>query len=162
MPVFWWSRPLRVAAVVLVSLTTALTFVRLLEMPIELGYDTALRVRLNDVLYPRLSQVSGAIQALAAFVAVTLAHVERGTARFRPALLAAALALAALLLWLIVVQPANSVFATWTAQSLPDDWQHWRLRWVAGQLGGSVLLSGTLLMLLLTLVAPHRRPRSVS
>lgn len=156
----WWPRLLWIAAVVLVALTAGLTFARLLEMPVELGYDTSMYVRLNDALYPHLSYVSAAVEVLAMLATAALALVERGTKRFRPALSAAVLMAGALVLWLAVVRPANAVFATWAPQSLPPHWHQWRLRWEMGQVGSVVLLSAAFVLLLVALTGPGRLIRT--
>ncbi|NUP22683.1 MAG: hypothetical protein HOZ81_42810 [Streptomyces sp.] len=144
----WRARLLGNAAVVLVALTSALTLVRLLQMPVELGYDTVMVMRLNEALYPHLTYVGGAVESLAVVVTITLAVAERRTNRFRLALPAAALSAGALLLWVTVVQPANGVFDTWARQPPPPDWHAWRLRWELGQIGNLVLVNVALLLLL--------------
>ncbi|MEV4566154.1 hypothetical protein AB0K12_20525 [Nonomuraea sp. NPDC049419] len=152
----WRLRALWIAAVGLVAATLGLTFARLLEMPVGLAFDTTLRVHLNDRLYPRLTYASGLVEALAVIAATALAIAERGMNRFCPTVLAAALVIAAFVLWLVVVHPVNGVFASWTPQSVPGDWRHWRLRWAQGQVGGSVLLSSALILLLVALAGPRR------
>ncbi|MGP3921163.1 hypothetical protein [Nonomuraea sp. 10N515B] len=160
----WRLRLLWIAALLLVALALGLTFVRLLEMPTELGYDASLFVRVNHALYPRLSYVGGAVEALAVLATVVLAVFERDTRRFLPTLSSAILTAAALALWVTVVQAANSVFATWAPQSMPPDWQRWRLQWELGQIGSLVLLSVAFILLLIALTGPadgHSRRRGV-
>ncbi|MEV4477738.1 hypothetical protein AB0K18_35975 [Nonomuraea sp. NPDC049421] len=152
----WWLRALWTAAVGLVTALLALTFVRLLEMPIELIFDTELRVRLNRDVHPRLTPVIGAMEALGIVVAAALATAERGTNRFRLTVLAGVLMVAAFVLWLAVVRPVNGMFATWMAQSVPVDWQHWHSRWTRGHIASAVLLSGALVLLLTALTGPRR------
>ncbi|MGW3351792.1 hypothetical protein ACWDA3_51600 [Nonomuraea rubra] len=160
----WWLRALWAAAVGLVVITIGLTFVRLLEMPVELAFDTELRARLNSDLYPHLSYASGLIEVLAIVVAVALSVGERRTNRFRLTFLAVVLVMAAFVLWLAVVHPVNGAFTAWASQSVPGDWQRWHLRWAQGHIGGAVLLSGALILLLIALTGPRRiaGPRQAS
>ncbi|MFI9591274.1 hypothetical protein [Nonomuraea sp. NPDC052265] len=150
------TRLLWSAAVTLVTLTSGLTLVRLLAMPVELGYDRHMYVRFNEAAYPGLAYVGGVAELLAVVVTVPLAIVERRTNRFRLVVMSGFLTIGALLLWALVVQPANDVFGTWSRQPPPLDWHAWRMRWELGQVGNFVLTNGALL-LLLTAATGRRR-----
>ncbi|MFI6928635.1 hypothetical protein ACIBIZ_52560 [Nonomuraea spiralis] len=150
------TRLLWSAAVTLVALTSGLTLMRLLAMPVELGYDTLMYVRFNEAAYPHLAYAGGVVELLAVVVTVPLAIAERRTNRFGLVLTSGVLTISALLLWVLVVQPANDVFGTWARQPTPLGWHAWRMRWELGQIGNFVLTNGALLLLLIAATGRRR------
>jgi hypothetical protein len=62
----------------------------------------------------------------------------------------------ALLAWFLVVSPANSVLATWTAGPIPDDFDAIRWRWEAGHMVVAGLKFLGFISLACSLVSMHR------
>jgi hypothetical protein len=99
-------------------------------------------------LYPGFAVV-GALGYLGAPIACALlARAVRGTAEARAAWIAAGLVLAALLVWAVMVAPANTWIAAATPTTLGAEWTSWRARWEAGHAIGAALVAAALVLLL--------------
>jgi hypothetical protein len=85
----------------------------------------------QHTLYAWFAIVGGPIEILTIASTAALAfRVRRSPSAFRPTLIAAIiLACAFFGIWLGLINPVNSRTATWTADTIPSDWQRWRTQW---------------------------------
>ncbi len=83
-----------------------------------------------ESLYRDYAIIGGPVDIAAILVTWWLAWMLRRSGDFRWALTAAVLlTVAFVVVWVGFVAPINSVFATWTPDTVPADWTRWRDRW---------------------------------
>ena len=115
----------------LTAVVLALTMGHLLEMPAKLALPPGDYVIVQQIY--RGHGVVGAIVEPAAIVGVfVLALLSRGRPPFRPALLSGVCLIAALLIWVAIVNPTNAAWQTARPASIPLDFESLRLRWEWG------------------------------
>ena len=139
------------AALLLSAWTMGLEFAHVLEWGPKASYPGPLYVRLQESLYTWYGNVGGVIYVLAVVCTVALAvlawqdHASRGLA-----VAAAAVELAALVVFLAVVLPVNSRFPVHGSGAVPAGWVALRDRWEAGHATGFVLFTVGFILLALT------------
>ncbi len=127
----------RFVAVMLAALSFSVAVGHLMQLPARMGWDQYLWVgsTVQGGFY-RLSGPLGILLQAASLVGlIVLAALERRHkgAGFAPAAMAALLYAAGLVLWWILVYPANLELASWVNGPVPDNWTAWRARWEWGQ-----------------------------
>lgn len=122
------------SATVLAALTLGLTFAHTLELPRKLQFSAQLWTTLNQRLYEYFAVVGGALEVVTVLMLAMLAVAELRRSRSRrwAVLVAAGCFAAALVVYFMVVQPANDQIASWSPASVPSDWTTWRDRWEFG------------------------------
>jgi hypothetical protein len=102
----WWFVTLLLAA-----LGLTMGGAHLLELPVRMGYDPQLYMRVTSTIYLYFGLVGAPIQILALLCSVVLAWLVRGRAGFPWALAGAVCLALSILLWFLRVQPANTAWA---------------------------------------------------
>ncbi|WP_372617633.1 hypothetical protein [Falsiroseomonas sp.] len=152
---------LRLAALLMLVFALFAPAGHVLEIPgkLRLGAEAWLVVQQN--LYPGYA-VAGAVSLLGAPLAcAAFAWSVRGTAEARAAWIAAALVLAGLAAWALIVAPVNTEVAAAAPGSPPPGWIGLRNRWEAGHATVFVLVAAGFLVLLRAVLA-HARAASTS
>ena len=129
-------RIMRFVAVMLAALTLGLSFCHLMQLPSRLGWDQYLWVgsTVQGGLYAAFGSVGAVVFVVTVITLGLLAYFtrEHGRPGFRFALSAALLFALALMLWWVLVYPANVELATWVNGPVPADWTDTRARWEWG------------------------------
>lgn len=137
-------RPLHFITTMLASLSMAMAFAHLLEMPPRLEWDASLWIgtTVEGGVFRLFGSVGAVIETttwvLALALAFSLRHVP-GPA-FRLTVAGAALLIAAYAIWWLFVFPADQVHVTWTPEAYPPDWERWRDQWEYAHAVRAVLL----------------------
>src|SRR5687767_7367035 len=107
------------------SLLMATAFGHLLEMPMKMTVSGELWLAFQHTLYAWFAIVGGPIEILTILFTAALAYKVRHSSRvFRPTLIAAIIFACAFFgIWLGLINPVNSKTASWTADTIPSDWQ---------------------------------------
>jgi hypothetical protein len=126
----------RFVAIMLAALTLGLGFCHLMQLPSRLGWDQYLWVgsTVQGGLYAAFGSVGAVIFVATVIALALLAYFtrEHGRPGFTLALIAALLFAAALVLWWVLVYPANVELAKWVNGPVPADWTDTRARWEWG------------------------------
>ena len=139
---------LRLAALLMLVLALIGPAAHVLEIPGKWRLPPEAWLAMQQNLYPAFA-VAGALGYVGAPIACALlARAVRGTAEARAAWIAAGLVLLALLVWALVVAPANGRIAAATPATLGTEWTAWRARWEAGHAIGAALVAAALVLLL--------------
>ena len=133
----------RYIALMLASLTMAMSFAHAMEMPARMSWDASLWVgaTVDGALYMMFGTLGGAIVVLNLLALGVVAFMMRRHAdpARRLSFIAALLYLLSFLLFWVVIFPVNSEMAGWAGGNVPEDWSGWRLRWETGHLVNAVL-----------------------
>jgi hypothetical protein len=131
------SQLFRFLAVVLAGLALSLVAAHALEMPgkLRLAPSEYLTVQQIYAAFPALEAI---VEPAAVVCAIVLAFLARRGRAVRPALIGALCLVAALLIWVAIVNPVNAQWAT--AGSAPDNFESLRTRWEWGQAARAALL----------------------
>ncbi len=120
----------RFVTIMLTSLSMAMAFCHLLEMPAKMAYDVALWLMLLKTLYWSFGTIGAFIEVGAVLTAVVLSFLVR---QHRPAFgwtLGGAICLiAAHAAWWVWVAPVNATLGPLTPEALPADWTRLRDQW---------------------------------
>ena len=122
----------RFTTIILTALTMGMAFCHLLEMPARLTWDAALWVTTTvpGGLYWLFGTVGACIDVGSWVTASTLVFlVRKRTPTFQWTLVGACLLVAAHALWWFFVFPVNAEIATWTSETIPANWEPWRIQW---------------------------------
>jgi len=115
-------------------------FAHLLELPNKLALSGPLWLAVQQSLYRGWGPVLGPFEVGAVGFTWVLVFMLRGQDLAFNRALTAAICLSLLLAaFFLVVRPVNLAFAAWTPQTLPADWQRYRLQWELGHAGRAVL-----------------------
>lgn len=146
----------RLIALMLAAFTFAMAFCHLMEMPARLSWERSLWVQTTVIggLYRMFGTLGALIEigAVAATIALAIKVRRRAAGVFRLTAAGAGLFALALLLWALIVFPANLELAEWVNAPPPDDWTRWRLQWELGHALNAVLLSVGLGLLLWSVI----------
>lgn len=129
---FWWFVTLFLAALGLV-----MGGAHLLELPVRMQYEPMLYMQVTSTLYRYYGLIGGPIQVLALFSATVLVYVVRGRSAFRSTIAGTLCIALSLLLWFLLVQPVNVIWAEALRASPADAVQAYaqlRSRWEYGHL----------------------------
>lgn len=111
------------------SLSMAMAFCHLLQMPPRMRYDGAQWIATQG-LFHMFGTIGAAIEVGALFLAIVLSlALWRRRPAFQWTLFGTACLLVAHLAWWIFIAPVNNVIATWTPETIPSDWMWWRSQW---------------------------------
>jgi hypothetical protein len=125
----------RFIALLLAALTMGMHFAHVLELQAKLQWGPELYLAVQTSLYGLFGSL-GPVLEVGALIAVSiLAYLVRHKRPVFIPTLASAVAIAlALIVWLVVVMPANTQIGLWQASGVtPSDWTHWRDQWQFGQ-----------------------------
>lgn len=120
----------RFVTLVFASLSMAMAFSHLLQMPPRMSYDAFLW-RSTQSIYRLYGPPIGAILESGAWMlSLFLCYlVRRRGPAFRWTLLGASCFVVAQVVWWVFIFPVNSEMVNWTVQSMPADWADYRLQW---------------------------------
>ena len=155
-------RTWRFLTIILVSLSMAMAFCHLLQLPPRMSYDGAQWVSTIQSLYQLFGTVGAFIEVGALlFATVLLLAVWRRRPAFQWTLFGAVCLLAAHVAWWMFIAPANSVISTWTPDTLPADWIWWRSQWEYTHATRAILeiLGLSALVLSILIETPKQHPR---
>lgn len=132
------SQLFRFLAVVFAGLVLSLALAHALEMPAKL------RLAPHDYLivqqiYPTFGAVGAIIEPAAVACAFVLAFIVRRGRAFRPALVGALCLVAALLIWVAIVNPVNTSWQAAGAAGVPENFDSLRIRWEWGHAARATL-----------------------
>jgi Anthrone oxygenase len=133
----------RFITIILASLSMAMAFCHLLEMPPRLGWDASLWVgaTVTGNVFRLFGTVGAVIETGAWIAAVVLAFLLRrhGPTAFRLTVAGAVLFVSAFVAWWVFVFPVNTEIANWTVETVPADWTEWRAQWEYAHAARAVL-----------------------
>lgn len=133
---------LRFVVMMLAALSFAVAVGHLMQLPARMGWDQYLWVgsTVQGGFYGLSGPLGTLLQAAALIGLIVLAAIERRHRAIGFALtsMAALLYGAGLVLWWLLVYPANAELATWVNGPVPDNCTVWRARWEWGQAANGV------------------------
>ena len=122
-------RTWRFFTITLVSLSMAMAFCHLLQLPPRMSYDGAQWVTTQS-LYQMFGTIGAFIEVGALLLAIILSlAVWRRRPAFQWTLFGTVCLLMAHVAWWVFVAPVNAVISTWTPDTIPADWTWWRSQW---------------------------------
>jgi len=122
-------RTWRFFTIILVSLSMAMAFCHLLQLPPRMSYDGAQWVATQS-LYQLFGTVGAFIEVSALLLATVLSlAVCRRRPAFQWTVFGTACLLVAHAAWWVFVAPVNAEISTWTPDAMPADWTWWRSQW---------------------------------
>ena len=122
-------KSLHIASTLLASLLTATAFGHTLEMPMKLRVAAEHWLAFQHTLYAWYAIIGGPIEILTILSTAALAYKARHLRTSAAIRSAVILFVVAFTIWLAFTNPVNARTARWTPQSIPADWQHWRMQW---------------------------------
>jgi len=133
------SQAFRFLSLVLTGVVLGLALPHALEMPAKLALAP------NDYLivqqiYGAFGAVGALIEPAAVVAAIVLTFLVRRSRAFVPALIGSLCLVAALLVWVAVVNPANAQWQTAGAANVPENFESLRLRWEWGHAARAALV----------------------
>jgi hypothetical protein len=130
----------RFLVLILAALTVGMKFAHVLELAPKLAWDDPeLYLSVQTSLYRVFGTLGPVIDVATILGAFLLAYLLRRHNAFRLTLASAAAFTLSLLVWLLIVAPANPHFTDWTTSGVvPADWAAWRAQWQYGQVGSFV------------------------
>lgn len=147
----------RFMTVILASLSMAMAFAHLLEMPPRLEWDARMWIAttVEGNVFRLFGTIGAAIETLAWIAALVLAYLVRHHRKlsFYSTLAGATLLLAAFVVWWMFVFPVNSEMAGWTIGTFPENWSEWRTQWEYAHAARAALLIAGFGALVLSVVA---------
>lgn len=137
-------RVLHFITTMLASLSMAMAFAHLLEMPPRLEWNAELWIEttVTGGAFRLFGSIGAVIETTAWIAALVLSFSLRHQSgpAFSLAATGAALMIAAYAIWWLFVFPANQMHATWTPEIYPPDWERWRNQWEYAHASRAVLL----------------------
>ena len=129
----WRERFARAVAVASTGITLSAAVAHVLELPNKLALDAPLWLAVQQHLYRGWGPVIGPFEIAAVLATWTLVYLSRDRrAGFAPAVVAAVCMTLAPLVFFVMNAPVNAAVGSWTATTLPNDWEQYRLRWEVG------------------------------
>jgi hypothetical protein len=150
---------LHIASTLLASLLTATAFGHTLEMPMKLRVSAVQWLTFQHGLYAWYAIIGGPIEILTILFTAALAYKARQLRISAASRSAAILLVVAFLIWLGFTNPVNARTATWTPESIPADWQHWRMQWEYSHATRFALQFAALALLVHAAFKPGAEPR---
>ncbi len=128
---------LRVIAIVFAALAMGMHLAHALELSPKLQWPAELYLPVQTSLYVLFGRIGPALEIGALLLVAWLAFRVRDDASARlPTMTSAAMIALALIVWALVVMPANVQIEAWfKAGTTPADWARWRDQWQFGQAG---------------------------
>ncbi len=132
------------AVVMLAALALSMGVSHLAQLPARIGWDQYLWVgsTVQGGFYRLSGPIGILLQAVSLIGLILLAALERKhhVLGFALTAMAALLYGAGLVLWWILVYPADVELASWVNGAVPENWTVWRARWEWGQAANGILL----------------------
>jgi hypothetical protein len=121
---------IRFITIIFVSLSMALSFCHLMQMPARMSYDAQLW-RATQSMYQMFGPPVGAIIDVGAVIlSIALVFFVRHRHRaFWWTLAGAGLLVAGHAIWWIYINPINNTMVNWTIDTMPADWMVYREQW---------------------------------
>lgn len=154
-------RTWRFLTIILVSLSMAMAFCHLLQLPPRMSYDGAQWVATQS-LYQLFGTVGAVIEVSALLMAGVLSlAVYRRRPAFQCTMFGTVCLLVAHAAWWMFVAPVNAEISTWTPDTIPADWTWWRSQWEYTHAARAILeiLGLSALVLSVLVETPARRLR---
>jgi hypothetical protein len=155
-------RTWRFLTIILVSLSMAMAFCHLLQLPPRMNYDGAQWVTTQS-LYQLFGTVGALIEVGALLLAtVLLLAVWHHRPAFQWTLFGTICLLVAHGAWWMFIAPVNAEIATWTPDVMPADWTWWRSQWEYTHAARAILeiLGLSALVLSVLVETPRKRPNA--
>jgi hypothetical protein len=126
----------------LIALTLGMTFCHALEIAGKMQLSPAEWLAVQQHLYLAFGPVGGMIELFSVVMTWVIFAMVLGRRPARTLTLVASLcATAALIVWITIVRPMNTVFNGWTATILPADWMTYRNQWEMGHAVSAALFA---------------------
>lgn len=154
-------RAWRFLTILLVSLSMAMAFCHLLQLPPRMSYDGAQWVTTQS-LYQLFGTVGALIEVGALFLATVLSlAVWHRRPAFQWTLAGTICLLIAHGAWWMFIAPVNAEIANWTPDAMPADWMWWRSQWEYTHAARAILeiLGLSALVLSVLTETPRQYPR---
>ena len=120
---------LHAAMVVLVALVMGASFSHVLEMPPKMAASGQFWVNCQHILYRYYRFVAGPAEIAALLITAGFVYFGLGRSGSYATVIAVISLIFALILWMMMTEPANRQIAKWNPERLPADWARWRTRW---------------------------------
>lgn len=154
-------RAWRFLTIILVSLSMAMAFCHLLQLPPRMSYDGAQWVATQS-LYQLFGTVGAFIEVGALLLATVLSLIvfTRRPA-FQWTLFGTVCLLIAHVAWWLFIAPVNVEIATWTPDTIPANWTWWRDQWEYTHMARAILeiLGLSALVFSVLIETPSQHPR---
>jgi len=121
-------RTWRFFTIIFASLSMAMAFCHLLQLPPRMSYDGAQWIATQN-LYQLFGTVGALIEVGALLFVTILSLMVWLRPAFQWTLFATVCLLAAHAAWWMFIAPVNVEIATWTPDTIPADWMGWRNQW---------------------------------
>lgn len=119
----------RFFTIILVSLSMAMAFCHLLQLPPRMSYEGSQWITTQS-LYQTFGTIGAAIEVGALVMTIVLSlAVWRRRPAFQWTLFGTVGLLLAHVAWWVFVAPVNAEISTWTPDTIPADWTWWRSQW---------------------------------
>jgi hypothetical protein len=160
------AQSFRLLSLVFTALIMGSALCHVIEMPIKIAMAGADYMVVQQV-YTSFGPLGAVLEPAAILSTAALAFLVRRRRSFFPALIGAVLLVAALLVWALVVNPVNPLWATAGPRTVPPDFDSLRARWEWGHVAHATLLFVGFLALVVSVVmdiprravtVPARRP----
>ena len=162
-------RTWRFLTIILVSLSMAMAFCHLLQLPPRMSYDGTQWVTTQSLYHQLFGTVGALIEVGALLLAtVLLLTVWRRRPAFQWTLFGTVCLFVAHGAWWMFIAPVNAEIATWTSDTIPADWTWRRSQWEYTHTARAILeilgLSAFVLSVLVETPSqrPHRRTKVTS
>ena len=116
------------------ALLTGMVFCHVLEMPAKMEYSGSLYLTLHRTLYVAFGppNIGVFVEMLAILSSLVLAFLMRKRPGFWAAVVGASCLVAGLVVYFMVVEPANVEMKAMSTEAPPAAWAHWRDQWETG------------------------------
>lgn len=149
------------AVVMMAALALSVGVGHLMQLPARIGWDQYLWVgsTVQGGFYRLSGPIGILLQAVSLIGLMLLAALGRKhhVLGFALTAMAALLYGAGLVLWWILVYPADVEIANWVNGPVPENWTVWRARWEWGQAANGILLVLGFAALVVSLLAGRSR-----
>jgi hypothetical protein len=149
--------------ILLAALDTGLAYAHALELPAKMNYDASLYLLIHRTLYWGFGNIGGPISTLVVVLTLVLAWtVRRQPAVFRLVTAGALCYAAAMIVFLLLVNPMNSALKSLDIDAPPLGWQVLRNQWEYSHLFRFLLqVTGLTALLAAFVVRDRPAPRVV-
>jgi hypothetical protein len=132
-------KALRFVVLLLSTLTVGMKLAHVLELPPKLQLTPETYIAIQSQLYQLFGTLGPIIDVSMVIAALILVAQVRRLPAFRYTALGAGAMILSLVVWALVVLPANMPLNAWASSgTMPADWMRWRDQWQYGQLASFV------------------------
>jgi len=145
------SQVFRFLSIVLAGLVLSLALAHALEMPAKLALPPHDYLIVQQI-YSAFGAVGAILEPAAVVCAFVFAFLVRRGRAFRPAVVGALCLVAALLIWVAIVNPVNAHWQAAGSLDVPDNFESLRVRWEWGHAARAALVLGGFISLVIAVL----------